>query len=55
MVTVSESIHCRLGNSEKVLIVESKGSLDQIVFKRNGNQLSLQWPSTFLQLTNGRI
>ena len=51
MVTISDSIHCRLGNKEKVLIVEPIGGQHpiQVLFKRNGNHLSLLWPST-LQL-----
>lgn len=51
MVTISDSIHCRLGNKEKVLMVEPSGGQhpEQVLFKRNGNHLSLLWPSSFGQ------
>ncbi|OTF75536.1 hypothetical protein BLA29_004781 [Euroglyphus maynei] len=51
MITISDSIHCRLGNKEKVLMVEPSGGQHpiQVLFKRNGNHLSLLWPSTLQQ------
>ncbi|KPM07155.1 myosin IA-like protein [Sarcoptes scabiei] len=42
--TVSDSIHCRVGNKEKVLLVDSTCTSGKISFKRNGNHLIVVWP-----------
>ena len=51
-MTVSDVLHCRYGNKEKVLRVEGSGQT-VVMFKQNGNQLSLLWPHFMGQVTNG--
>lgn len=51
-VTVSDMLHCRYGSKEKVLRVEGSGQT-VVMFKQNGNQLSLLWPHFMNQVTNG--